>query len=281
MRVNNRKVPEGYYRGLGLDDPPAVLQIVDKLDKIGPDKVAALLVAQAGATEAQAKACLQLAEIRSADASFADAVRALGVTSDVLDEGLTELTQLIEAAAPPAPGTVEADLSIARGLDYYTGTVYETTMQGFESLGSVCSGGRYDNLVTIGGETYPGVGISIGVTRILGPLLARKMLRINAPTATRVLIAVDDEAGRAASDAVAAAVRARGIPAEVSPEASKYGKQIRYADRRGIPYVWFPGSGEVRDLRTGEQAPADPAVWTPPAADLTTTVTLVPNGSPS
>src|SRR3712207_1558807 len=167
IMVNNRKVCEGFYRGLGLPDPEPVLRAVDKLDKIGPGKVAALLVETAGATDAQAQACLRLAEISAPDASFADRVTALGVTDPLLDEGLDELVRVVDAAVAHAPGRVVADLKIARGLDYYTGTVYETQLKGYERAGSICSGGRYDNLASAGTDRFPGVGISIGVSRLL------------------------------------------------------------------------------------------------------------------
>ena len=253
--VNNRKVCEGYYRGLGIGDPAAALRAVDKLDKIGPARVAALLSETAGATEAQAKACLALAEVSAPDASFADTVRALGVQHPLLDEGLAELVQVMEAN-PGAP--LVADLKIARGLDYYTGTVYEAQMIGYERYGSVCSGGRYDNLASSGTDRYPGVGMSIGVTRILGLLFGHGALTVSRQVPTCVLVALPAEADRPAADRTAAALRARGIATEVSPSAAKYGRQIRHAERRGIPFVWFPGEpDEVKDIRSGEQAPAD------------------------
>jgi histidyl-tRNA synthetase len=269
IRTNNRKVCEGFYRGIGLPDPAAALRAVDKLDRLGPAGVAALLAETAGATDAQAKACLALGEITTPDASFVDRVRALGVADPLLEEGLAELVTVVEAATEHAPGVVAADLSIARGLDYYTGTVFEVGMAGF-SL-SVGAGGRYDNLATAGTDRYPGVGISLGVTRLLGPLFTREVLTVSRPVPTCVLVALPDEAGRPAGLRVAAALRRRGIATEVSPSAARYGKQIQYAQRRGIPYVWFPQTGtasEVKDIRTGDQVPADPASWTPPAADL-------------
>ncbi|MFW6091576.1 MAG: histidine--tRNA ligase [Actinomycetota bacterium] len=271
MLVNNRKLAEGFYRGLGVPDVPAALRAVDKLDKVGPQGVADELAAQAGATDAQAKACLRLAEISSDDLSFADQVRALGVSDPLLDEGLDELSTVVEEVREHAPGLVVADLRIARGLDYYTGTVYETLLAGHEDLGSICSGGRYDNLASAGGRRYPGVGLSVGVTRLLSRLLGAGLVRASRPVPTAVLIALHDEAGRPAANQLAATFRERGIATEVSPTAAKYGKQIRYADRRGIPYVWFPGSGEqphqVKDLRSGEQVDADPTSWAPPPAD--------------
>jgi histidyl-tRNA synthetase len=279
IQVNNRKVCEGFYRGLGVPDPLAALRAVDKVDKIGPARVAELLTSTAGASEAQAKACLALAEISAPDGSFADAVRALGVSDPLLDEGIEELTRVMQAGLAHAPGLLVADLKIARGLDYYTGTVYEAELQGYERYGKVAAGGRYDNLATTGTERYPGVGISIGVTRMLGLLFGADALQVSRAVPTCVLVALPHEDDRPRCNGLAAALRARGIPTEVSPSAAKYGKQIRYAQRRGIPYVWFPaGAGgegapdEVKDIRSGEQVPADPAGWLPPAGDLHPTV---------
>ncbi|MDO3704171.1 histidine--tRNA ligase [Micromonospora sp. C28SCA-DRY-2] len=270
IQVNNRKICEGFYRGVGLTDPEAALRAVDKLDKIGPARVAELLAETAGASEAQAKAVLALAEISAPDASFADAVRALGVTDPLLDEGIEELVRVVETAAEHAPGLCVADLRIARGLDYYTGTVYETQMVGYERFGSICSGGRYDNLASAGTARFPGVGISIGVTRLLGLLFGAGALTVSRDVPTCVLVAVTSEEQRGASNRVAEALRSRGVPTEVSPSAAKFGKQIRYAERRGIPYVWFPGAeqDEVKDIRSGEQVPAEAGVWMPPEVDL-------------
>ena len=268
--VNNRKLAEGFYRGLGAPDPAAVLRVVDKLEKAGRPRVLDALESEAGLTPGAAEACLELAAIRSGDTSFVAAVRALGVTNPLLDQGLDELAAVVETAAERMPGAVAADLRIARGLDYYTGTVYETELVGHEDYGSICSGGRYDALATDGRTTYPGVGISLGVSRLLGALLGRGLVRATRPVPTCVLVAVADESDRARSDGVASALRARGIPAEVAPKPDKYGRQIRYADRRGIPFVWFPGqddAGSVKDIRTGEQVPADPGDWEPPATD--------------
>jgi histidyl-tRNA synthetase len=269
MHVNNRKISEGFYRGVGVADPVAALRAVDKLDKIGPAGVAALLTDTAGASQAQAAACLRLAEISSADGSFADEVGKLGVREPLLDEGLAELTAVVETAAEHAPGLLVADMRIARGLDYYTGTVYETFISGREKFGSVCSGGRYDNLASLGNETFPGVGLSIGVSRILGVLFGSGALSVSRPTPSCVLVALPAEDNRAECNRIAAELRSRGIPVEVSPVAAKYGKQIRFAEKRGIPYVWFPGvEQQVKDIRSGEQTAADPATWVPPAEDL-------------
>jgi histidyl-tRNA synthetase len=280
MQVNNRRLIEGYYAGLGVDDAAAVMRHVDKLDKVGPDAVATSLADEAGLTAPQVREVLALAGVSAADASLVDQVQALGVRHPLLDQGLAELVAVIEGTADLASPRfrVVADLRIARGLDYYTGTVYETRMAGFESLGSVCSGGRYDALASDGAVTYPGVGLSFGVTRAVAPLLGRGMLTASRSVPTCVLVAVASEDARGAADRVAAALRRRGIPTEVAPSAAKYGKQIRHADRRGIPYVWFPaGDGEgrtdeVKDIRSGDQAPADAATWSPPPHDLTVEV---------
>ena len=275
--VNNRRVAEGFYRGLGLEDVDAVLRSIDKLDKIGAEKVAALLVAETSATPEQAQACLALAAIHGGDAGVVDRVRELAathaVTSELMEQGLAELGQLIEAAAVRAPGVVVADLKIARGLDYYTGSVYETVLVGHEQLGSICSGGRYDTLASDGKQTYPGVGLSIGVSRLVSRLLTAGLVRATRGVPAAVLVAVTDEETRPASDAVAAALRSRGVPVEVAPTAAKFGKQIKHADRRGIPFVWFPAAedgaaDQVKDIRSGEQVDADAATWAPPAEDL-------------
>jgi histidyl-tRNA synthetase len=246
-----------------------------------------MLVGETGLDPAAADQVLSLATIRATDDSFVARVRALGVEHPLLDEGLDELGRLVRACADLVDDRVrvEADLSIARGLDYYTGTVFETRLDGYESLGSICSGGRYDALASDGRTTYPGVGISLGVSRVVVPLIARTGLTATRSVPSAVLVAVVDEDSRAASDAVASALRSRGIPCEVAAAAQKFGKQIRYAERRGIPFVWFPaaaGAGtdgadgpdgaaardEVKDIRTGEQVAADPAAWTPPEEDL-------------
>ena len=271
LRVNNRKLAEGFYLGLGLEDTAGVLRSIDKLEKIGAEKVAELLKTELGATDEQAAAALSLAQICTQDTSFVEQVRALGVTHPLMEEGLDELRQVIEAAVLRAPGKVVADLSIARGLDYYTGTVYETVLVGHESLGSICSGGRYESLASTGKKNYPGVGLSIGVTRLVSRMLAENtaVAARSVPSAVYVTLANDDSWNDAQD--VAAALRTRGIACEVAAKAEKFGKQIKYADKRGIPFVWFTaedGTHEVKDIRTGAQESADPATWSPAAEDL-------------
>ena len=269
IQLNNRKVPEGFYRGLGIDDVTTVLRTIDKLAKVGQREVHRLLVAQ-GLSDGQADACLELATIQAEDTAFVEAVKRLGSSHPLLEEGLDELARVVDAGREHAPGLFVVDLSVARGLDYYTGTVYETQLVGHEELGSICSGGRYDALATDGETSYPGVGVSLGVTRLVGRLFGQNLLGVTRKVPTCVLVALADEGSRAASGGVARRLRERGIAAQVAPEPAKYGKQIRFADRRGIPFVWFPNpeGDEVRDIRSGEQVPADAGSWQPPAEDL-------------
>ncbi|WP_291382168.1 histidine--tRNA ligase [Demequina sp.] len=282
MRMNDRRLVEGFYRGVGILDVAGALRSVDKLGKIGAEGVATELAAQ-DVSDSAALAILELAKIQSPDASFGEAVVDLWETTPthgdaqaqaLLGEGINALAALVESVNAAVPGTAVADLSIARGLDYYTGAVYETTLEGHEDLGSVCSGGRYDSLVAGGG--FPGVGMSIGVSRLVSRLVSRGMLVATRSVPSAVLVAVSDEDNRGASDVIATKLRARGIACEVSPTAAKFGKQIQYADRRSIPFVWFPGdgddgevgAGQVKDIRSGDQVPADADAWLPPADDL-------------
>jgi histidyl-tRNA synthetase len=271
LQVNNRKLIQGFYAGLGIADVDEAMRLIDKLDKLPVDAVREQLVASALDDE-QADQCLALAAICSPDDSFVEQVRALGVEHPLLDEGLEELAALLRACAPLADARVriEADLKIARGLDYYTGTVFETRLDGHESLGSIGSGGRYDSLATDGRTTYPGVGISLGVSRLLVPLMARTGLTADRSVPSAVLVALVDDGSRAESERLAGQPRGNGIPCEVAPLAQKFGKQIRYAERRGIPYVLFPSDDgpQVKDIRSGDQRLVDVATWRPPADDL-------------
>jgi histidyl-tRNA synthetase len=283
LQVNNRKLIEGFYLGVGAPDAAAVMRVIDRIDKVPAVALRAMLINDAGLDDKQADSCLALATIRTPDASFVDQVRGLGVEHPLLDTGLDELAAVISGVAGNTSErvSVEADLSIARGLDYYTGTVFETRMSGSESLGSICSGGRYDSLASDGKTTYPGVGISLGVTRMLIPLFNSGRLTASRSVPSVVLVALVDEDSRGESDAVAQVLRARGIAVEVAPSAQKFGKQIRTAERRGIPFVWFPDQNEVKDIRSGQQVAADPATWNPPADDLKPQVVVIEAGENS
>jgi histidyl-tRNA synthetase len=282
FQVNNRKLIQGFYEGLGIPDVTEAIRQIDKLDKLPPDVVAGLLVEHAEATPEQAERCLELATIRVSDDSLVERVEALGVTGELLSRGLVELTSVLDGsvtAAENAVGrvTVEANLRIARGLDYYTGTVVEIYMEGYERLKAVGGGGRYDALADDGRTTYPGVGISFGVSRTLLPLIAEGVLTGSRAVPSAVLVALADEESRPASERVADALRSRGIASEVAASPQKYGRQIRNAERRGIPFVWFPApdadaSDQVKDIRSGDQVDADAASWSPPAGDLRPTI---------
>ena len=274
LQTNSRRLIEGFYRGLGAPDPHRVITIMDKVDKVPAELITQRLVAEAGLDDGQAQQCLRLAQIRTPDTSFVDQVRSLGVEHELLEQGLGELAAVLDGcvAVHSDRFKVEANLRIARGLDYYTGTVFEIYMEGYESLGSVGGGGRYESLASDGATTYPGVGISFGISRSLVPLLQRGLLTGSRSVPSAVLVALADAETRPTSDAVARQLRSRGIATEVAAAPQKYGRQIRYAERRGIPFVWFPATdstaNQVKDIRSGDQVDADPGSWQPPAADL-------------
>lgn len=280
VHANNRKLSEGFYRGIGLDDVEGVLRQIDKLDKISADEVCALLVKECGASQAQAQACLQLAQLQADNGDqlrerFMALCERLGVPTDdehyrLACEGLDTLCMIVDEAAGIRPGAIIADLRIARGLDYYTGSVYETFLDGAESLGSICSGGRYDNLASQGSKRYPGVGLSIGLSRLLSYMLHNVGAHPTRVSPAVVMVSVWNEEDRAISNRIASALRARGIATEVAPTAAKLGKQIKYADKLGIPYVWFPADAadedahdEVKNIVSGEQCQADAQSWQP------------------
>lgn len=285
VHANNRKLSEGFYRAIGLSDVEGVLREVDKLDKIGADEVAKLLISECGANESQAQACLKLADITTADATeLSERFDALcaeysvdknSESYELASQGLSTLAHIVRSAAAIRPGAVVADLKIARGLDYYTGSVYETFLDGAPQLGSICSGGRYDNLASQGKKKYPGVGLSIGLSRLLSYLLHTVGAQASRQSPASVMVAVWDEDSRDESNEIAGQLRARGINTDVSPNAAKIGKQIKYASKLGIPYVWFPpstqpaqeGGGEVghqvKNIITGEQGDADSMSWIP------------------
>lgn len=290
VHANNRKLSEGFYRGLGLTDVEGVLREIDKLDKIGADEVAKLLEG-CGADENQARACLELAELTAADGAelsgkFDTLCEKHGIANDseayvLARQGLDTLAMIVDEAARIRPGSVIADLKIARGLDYYTGSVYETFLDGAAALGSICSGGRYDNLASQGNRKYPGVGLSIGLSRLVSYMLHTAGAHANRVSPASVLVAVWNEEDRSASNQIANQLRARGIAADVAPTAAKLGKQIKYADKLGIPYVWFPAdksaqdaSDEVKNIITGDQQPANAQSWEPDTVYAQQTVTV-------
>jgi len=274
LRINNRKVLEGFYRALGLENMMDVLRTVDKLDKIGEEGVKKALLGENGLSEAQADKCLALARIRGAGTEVIAAVRALGESHPLLDTGLEELGFVMKALEGLPAGAAIADLHIARGLDYYTGTVYEGVLIDEPQLGAVCSGGRYDNLASDDKHKLPGVGVSVGVSRLLGFMFAKGALKASRPCPTCVLVALNTDDDRPRAYEAAGKLRGRGIATEVFYAPLKFGKQIRYAEKKGIPYVLFLSENgpELRDIRVATQTVIDLDSWTPPAADLTVSV---------
>ncbi len=261
--VNNRKLLEGLYRGFGVEDISETLRIVDKIDKIGREETCRLLV-DAGLTAGAAEKCVAVADVEATDRSVVDAVEALGVSNELVSEGLKELTDVLEYGRG---SNVVAALRIARGLNYYTGTVVEGVLEGYESSGSVCSGGRYDDLAGDNKVKLPGMGVSIGVTRLMGLCLHHGLLKPGSRSPASVLVVVHKPEEITSSHEVAGALRERGVKTVVSHRASAYGKQIQWAEKMGIRYVWFPARAdsphEVRDIVEGQQAAADLSTWSP------------------
>lgn len=262
LRINNRKVLRGYYEGLGIPEEriPDALREVDKLEKIGAEAVVRAL-AEAGLDENLAARCLELSRLRGPGAEVVGAARALGVTNPLLEEGLEELAFVASELEHLPADEVVFDLGIVRGLDYYTGTIYETTLPEHPGLGSICSGGRYEDLASeFINRKLPGVGISIGLSRLMAHLFGSGSLAPTRQTPTEVLVCWPAPELREACRAIARELREAGIPTEIFHEPQALKKQIRYADRKGIPHVlfphaWTPGERrvEMKELATGAQ----------------------------
>jgi len=263
FRLSNRKITEGYLRSLGLGESvpiSVVTRWLDKLEKIGPQKVAEQLK-QLGVT--QVDKALALAQIQSRDLSFADRVRALGQQHALLDQGLDELTQVMQRLLESGQSGFLVDLSVTRGLDYYTGSVYEIRWNEYPGLGSIGAGGRYDDLASnYTSHKLPGVGLSLGFTRIFSKLVGSSRLPLPAPTPTQVLVTWL-ESGPEKSWQLAARLRSKGICAESYHEPAKLNKQLQYANRKQIPYVLFEADMQLKDMRSGEQVDVDLDTWTP------------------
>lgn len=258
IHINNRKILQGFYEGLGIKDVVGAIRIADKIDKIGREGVQKSLVDDIGLPTTIAEQCINLSEIKTPGIEFVDSVRRLGSSNDILETGLSELRFVIERFSGERTENIFADLSIARGFDYYTGTVYEGKLTDFPSYPSICSGGRYDNLV--GGylnKKLPGVGMSIGLTRIFAKFLKEGLIPLSAKCPTELLVVYPKEADYETVNKTANSLRKRGIKVETYHEPHKLQKQLKYASRKGINYVWFPCDGgkpdEVKDMRTGEQ----------------------------
>ncbi|NLB13567.1 MAG: histidine--tRNA ligase [Gammaproteobacteria bacterium] len=267
IQLNNRKLMRGFFENRGVADEHQrmlVLREVDKLDKRGVDYVRETLTGEGfGLSVEAAQKILDFVQIRSQ--GHADALAklgALGQGSEVFNEGIAELRQTLELVR--ALGVPEShyalNLSIARGLDYYTGTVYETLLDDYPQIGSICSGGRYENLASHYTKSkLPGVGISIGLTRLFWQLREAGLVD-TADSSVEVLVSQMDEARLPTYLAIASELRAAGLNTEVQLEPRKLARQMQYADRAGIRFVVIVGEDEeargvvsVKDLRRGEQ----------------------------
>ena len=264
IRVNNRKILNGFYAMMGLTEKSGdIMRTVDKLDKIGPEKVAACLRDDCGLTDHQAAEILRFIAITGDNDAVLSALRSYAGRNDVFDQGLAELETVVRHLG--AFGVPEAnfavDLTIARGLDYYTGTVYETTLLDHPEIGSVCSGGRYDNLAEYYTDRQlPGVGISIGLTRLFYVLGEQNMLNDQLPTAPADVLVLPMTDDLSAAVALATALRDAGIRTQLYTEAKKFKAKMAYADKLAIPYVVFLGEDEIaagtvtcKDMTSGEQ----------------------------
>ena len=270
IRVNNRKVLNGFFAILGLSEQAGdVLRTIDKLDKIGADKVRELLTDTCGVTVEQADEILRFIACPGTSADKLAFLEQYRGRSDVFDTGLDELRTVVGYL--PAFGVpeenFELDLTIARGLDYYTGTVYETVLLDHPEVGSICSGGRYDDLAGYyTNKSLPGVGISIGLTRLFYILQEQNMISdavLTAPADVLILPMTDD---LSAAVSLASMLRAGGLRVQLYSEKKKFKAKIGYADKLGIPFVIFLGEDEIaqnvcalKNMDTGEQEPVTQA----------------------
>ncbi len=264
IRVNNRKILNGFYAMQGLSEKSGdIMRTVDKLDKIGAEKVGALLVDEIGLAQEQADEILKFIAITGTNEEVLTALQGYAGRNEVFDQGLSELQTVVKylsAFGVPAENFA-VDLTIARGLDYYTGTVYETTLLDHPEIGSVCSGGRYDNLAEFYTDRQlPGVGISIGLTRLFYVLGEQGMLNPALPTAPADVLILPMTEDLSHAIALATALRNNGIRTQLYTEQKKFKAKMNYADKLSIPYVVFLGEDEInagivacKDMVTGEQ----------------------------
>ena len=264
IRVNNRKILNGFYAMLGLTEQSgAIMRTVDKLDKIGPDKVRELLLSDCGLREDQAAEILKFIAITGSNAEVLTALEGYMGRHELFDTGLSELKTVVKYLADfgVPEENFAVDLTIARGLDYYTGTVYETTLLDHPEIGSVCSGGRYDNLAEYYTDRQlPGVGISIGLTRLFYVLGEQGMLNPDLPTAPADVLVLPMTEDLAPAISLSTRLRGAGVRTQLYTEQKKFKAKMNYADKIGVPYVLFLGDDEIaagvvacKDMKTGEQ----------------------------
>ena len=269
IRVNNRKILTGFYGMLGLSEKSGdIMRTVDKLDKIGAEKVSSLLIAECGLTDEQAAEILKFIAIRGSNQEVLTALEAYLGKNETFDLGFAELTAVTKNLS--AFGVPEenfgVDLTIARGLDYYTGTVYETTLLDHPEIGSVCSGGRYDNLAGYYiDKALPGVGISIGLTRLFYVLDEQGLLNTEIPSAPADALVLPMTEDPAPAIALAETLRSKGIRVQLYGEQKKFKQKMSYADKLGVPFAVLLGEDElaagkcsVKDMRSGQQITVTP-----------------------
>ena len=264
IRVNNRKILNGFYAMLGLTARSGdIMRTVDKLDKIGAEKVRTLLTDEVGVSAESADEILKFIAITGGNEQVLAALESYRGRNEVFDEGLDQLNTVVKylsAFGVPAENFA-VDLTIARGLDYYTGTVYETTLLDHPEIGSVCSGGRYDNLAEYyTDKQLPGVGISIGLTRLFYVLGEQGMLNPGLPTAPADVLILPMTAELAPAVTLATRLRAAGVRTQLYTEQKKFKAKMSYADKLGVPYVVFLGDDEIagnvvacKDMASGQQ----------------------------
>ena len=269
IRVNNRKILSGFYATLGLTEKSGdIMRTVDKLDKIGAEKVKTLLVEACELSEEQAEEILRFIAITGTNAQVIGALETYTGKNELFDKGLEELkavTANLSAFGVPEENFA-VDLTIARGLDYYTGTVYETTLLDHPEIGSVCSGGRYDDLAGYYTDRQlPGVGISIGLTRLFYVLDEQGLLNPDMTGAPADALVLPMTADPAPAIALAESLRAAGIRVQLYAEQRKFKQKMSYADKIGVPYAVLLGEDEiaqgkcsVKDMRSGEQVTVTP-----------------------
>ena len=270
IRINNRKILNGFYAILGLSEKSGdIMRTVDKIEKIGADMVRAILVDDYAISDEAAGEVLRFIAIRGTNAEVLAALEQYRGKNELFDEALNELSTVVRylGGFGVPEENFAVDLTIARGLDYYTGTVYETTLLDHPEIGSVCSGGRYDNLAEYyTSKQLPGVGISIGLTRLFYVLGEQGMLNPDVPTAPADALILPMTEDISAAVALATQLRAAGLRTQLYTEPKKFKARMNYADRLGVPFVLFLGDDEIKDgvvsvknMKSGEQVKVSPA----------------------
>jgi histidyl-tRNA synthetase len=273
IRVNNRAVLSGLLAKLGLaDKSTAILRALDKLGKVGREKVADEMVVAAGATADQAAEVLKLAELSGTNEEVLGQLGTLVAGNEQGEAGVERLREILKGAAAGGvtPANLQLDVSIARGLDYYTGAIFETFLADLPTIGSICSGGRYDNLAGLfTKQELPGIGASLGLDRLLAALEELGMIE-KVRTPAPVFIPYFDKDRLGDYLRLAASIRSAGIGVEVFPEPKKLGQQLQYADRRGFRLALIAGQREFDagtcQLKDLASATSHDAPLTPPEA---------------